>query len=315
MTVRQLISWGAQLFKEGGLVFQHGTDNALDESAALVMQALGIGYEQPDHVLDDVVTPADRERVSELLQERVTTRKPVAYLTNRAWFAGLPFYIDERVLVPRSPIAELIEAQFTPWIDPASVGHVLDLCTGSGCIGIACARAFPEARVTASDLSADALDVARENVRQHGLEGRVSLCKSDLFEALGPQRYDIIVSNPPYVPLDEYAALDAEFRHEPAMGLAAGEDGLDCVVTILQHASQYMKGGGILVVEVGYTSDILVDRYPGIPFTWLEFEHGGDGVFLLDYSQLVDHQDELDAVALARNNSRTHREGLDISGD
>jgi ribosomal protein L3 glutamine methyltransferase len=303
-TPRQLIDWGARLFEEGGLVFQHGTDNALDESAALVMHVLGISYDQPDSVLDAGVIPADRERVRALLQQRVSTRKPAAYLINTAWFAELPFYVDERVLVPRSPVAELIGAQFSPWIDPGTVDSLLDLCTGSGCIGIACAYAFPHARVTCSDLSTDALAVARENVRRHGLEERVSLCESDLFAALGAQRYDIIVSNPPYVPLHEFAELADEFRHEPALGLAAGADGLDVVVKILQHAARHLHAKGILVVEVGHTRELLIDRYPGIPFTWLEFENGGGGVFLLDYNQLVEHQHEFNAVASTRDEVR-----------
>ena len=304
MTVRELIHWGAQLFEAGGLVFRHGTDNALDESAGLVLYVLGIGYDQPDSALDTVVAPADKVRVTELLQQRVTTRKPAAYLINTAWFAGLPFYVDERVLVPRSPIAELVEAQFAPWIAPDSVRQVLDLCTGSGCIGIACAYAFPDAQVMASDLSADALDVARENVQSHGLEARVKLCESDLFSAVDERRYDIIVSNPPYVAREECAALDAEFRHEPEIGLVAGADGLDMVVDILREATNYLDEDGILVVEVGYSSEALIDLFPAVPFTWLEFELGGEGVFLLDYSQLAGHHKEFAAAAAARSSAR-----------
>jgi ribosomal protein L3 glutamine methyltransferase len=297
MTIRELIAWGAGQFEAHALVYGHGTDNALDESAALVLHALAIDYDQPDSILDTLPDRRDMERARALLQARVTTRKPAAYLVNQAWFAGLPFYVDERVLVPRSPVAELIGARFMPWIEPDRVDAILDLCTGSGCIGIACARAFPAAQVTATDISAAALAVAAENVRRHAVTGRMRLLEADLFTGLGGERYDIIVSNPPYVPLDEYAGLAAEFHHEPAIGLAAGADGLDSVVAILGEAADFLKPGGILVVEVGYTMELLVARFPSVPFTWLDFEQGGDGVFLLDQAQLVAHRTQFEAVA------------------
>ena len=300
MTIRDLIAWGAGQFEAHGLAYGHGTDNALDESAALVLHALDIGYDQPDSVLDTVPGGRDLERARALLQARVSTRKPAAYLINEAWFAGMPFYVDERVLVPRSPVAELIEARFMPWIDPDRVGAILDLCTGSGCIGIACARAFPAATVTATDISAAALAVAAGNVRRHNMTGRVRLAEADLFSGLGPSRYDIIVANPPYVPLDEYAGLAAEFLQEPGIGLAAGADGLDIVVRILRDAADFLNPGGILVVEVGYTREILIARYPSIPFVWLDFEQGGDGVFLLDHGRLIEYRAELEAVAAGR---------------
>jgi ribosomal protein L3 glutamine methyltransferase len=301
MTVRELIEWGARQFEEHGLIYRHGTDNARDESAALVLHALGIGYEQPDSVLDTVPAETDRARARDLLQQRVLTRKPAAYLVNQAWFAGMPFYVDERVLVPRSPIAELIESRFTPWIDPDRVSSILDLCTGSGCIGIACAHAFPDAQVTATDISTDALDVARRNVRLHGLAERVRLQAADLFTGLGPERYDIIVSNPPYVPLSEYNELGEEFAHEPGIGLAAGDDGLDIVVKILRDAPDYLRPGGIIVVEVGHTGEMLSNQYPEIPFLWLDFEYGGEGVFLLDYNQLIEYRPVFEAVATGRS--------------
>lgn len=298
ITIRELINWGARQFQAHGLAFGHGTDNALDEAAALVLHALTIGYDQPDSVLDAVPEAQDLERARALLQARVSTRKPAAYLIKQAWFAGLPFYVDERVLVPRSPIAELIQAGFRPWIEPDRVGTVLDLCTGSGCIGIACAHAFPAATVTATDISAAALAVAATNVRQHALDERVRLVEADLFGGLEEARYDIIVSNPPYVPQDEFVGLAAEFHHEPGIGLAAGPDGLDIVARILREAVDFLKPGGILVVEVGYTSELLIQRYPAVPFTWLEFEHGGEGVFLLDYAQLVEHRAQFEVVAV-----------------
>jgi ribosomal protein L3 glutamine methyltransferase len=258
-----------------GLVFAHGTDNALDEAACLVLHALQIGYDQPDAVLDQPISEADRQRVVQLLEQRITSRKPAAYLLNEAWFAGMPFYVDERVLVPRSPIAELIEARFTPWIHPEQVGRVLDMCTGSGCIGIACAQAFPDATVDLSDLSEDALDVAQENIKRHQLMDRVTAVQSDIFAA----------------------QLPAEFGHEPSLGLQAGTDGLDIIVQILRQAASHLADNGILVAEVGHSQDRLLARYPEVPFMWLDFEYGGSGVFLLDKVQLETCQPQLDQVA------------------
>lgn len=301
-TARALIQWGADRFDKAGLVYGHGTDNALDEAASLVLHALEIGYDQPDAALDAEINEADYTRVAGLLEQRVTTRKPAAYLMDEAWFAGMPFYVDERVLVPRSPIAELIAARFAPWIDPDRVDSILDVGTGSGCIALACATAFPQARVDAADVSSDALAVARINTVRHGLDGRVSLIESDLFSALGGKTYDIIVSNPPYVPRDEAAQLADEYRHEPASGLIAGEDGLDIVVRMLNDAVRYLASDGILVIEVGYTHAALQAQYPEVPFLWLDFENGGTGVFLLDAAELVQYQEMFNRVALQRNN-------------
>jgi ribosomal protein L3 glutamine methyltransferase len=286
-TVRDFIRWGASRFSAAGLVFGHGTDNALDESAALVMHVLHLETGLPEAYLDSVLTAAEREQAIELIEARIETRKPAAYLTHEAWFAGLPFYVDERVLVPRSPIAELIADRFAPWVNPQQVGTVLDLCTGSGCIGIACACAFPQARVDAVDVSADALAVAQRNVERHGLETRVRLIESDLFEGLEGERYDLIVSNPPYVPDEELATLPLEFRHEPALGLVAGEQGMELVARILRDAVNHLSESGLLVVEVGYSQPALEARYPEVPFLWLEFEHGGEGIFMLERDQLL----------------------------
>jgi ribosomal protein L3 glutamine methyltransferase len=299
-TVRDLIRWGASRFGEAGLVFGHGTDNALDESAALVMHALHLGMELPGDYLDAVVSETERREIIHLIESRVSTRKPAAYLTHEAWFAGLPFYVDERVLVPRSPIAELIINRFIPWVVPERIDSILDLCTGSGCIAIACACAFPDARVLATDISADALTVAQENIDRHDLACRVQLLESSLFECVGEQRFDLIVSNPPYVPHPEIQQLPEEFGHEPVLGLSAGEDGLDIVVEILKHASRHLTDIGILVVEVGSSQQTLVDQYPEIPFLWLEFEQGGEGVFLLEQDQLRKHYDDFDRVAKQR---------------
>jgi len=307
-TARDLIEWGARQFSAAGLAFEHGTDNAPDEAAALVLHALGIGYDQPEAVLDKPLPAADRARAIELLEQRVATRKPAAYLTNEAWFAGLQFYVDERVLVPRSPIAELVEEGFAPWVDPARIRRVLDLCTGSGCIGIACAYAFPGARVDAADISGAALAVARENVTRHGLGERVRLVESDLFDNISGCVYDIIVSNPPYVSEAEMTELPDEFRHEPAAGLVAGGDGLDLVVRILRDAARHLAADGILVVEVGYSQDSLIAQYPEVPFIWLEFEYGGEGVFLLEAAQLAAHQPTFDRVAAQRAVTPAHND-------
>ena len=300
MTVEDLIRWAAHRFDSAGLVYGHGTENAVDEAAALVLYAMRHSTGEAEAALDSSVTESAHRDALELIESRIMTRKPAAYLTREAWFAGRPFYVDERVLVPRSPLAELVEQRFIPWVVPERVTAILDLCTGSGCIGIACAHAFPRARVTATDLSADALDVARRTIRQHDLEERVRLQESDLFAEVGGQQFDIIVANPPYVPRAEIGSLPAEYRHEPSLGLVAGEDGLDLVVRILDQAAVYLSAQGILVVEVGCSQAALIDRFPAVPFTWLEFAHGGDGVFLLERYHLETYRQEFARVAAAR---------------
>ena len=299
-TVEELIRWGANRLDTAGLVFGHGTDNALDEAAALVMHALRPATALAESRLDARVTETGRRRAVELLEARISTRKPAAYLTNEAWFAGLAFYVDERVLVPRSPLGELIENRFIPWVVPEQVHTILDLGTGSGCIGIACAHAFPGARVTATDISAAALAVAHMNIERHALQQRVQILESSLFAELGGQHFDIIVANPPYVSRQELHRLPAEYHHEPALGLVAGEDGLDILVQILAQAAEYLAGNGILVMEVGYSQPALIDQFPHIPFMWLEFAHGGDGVFLLERQQLESHRQEFAQAAVLR---------------
>jgi ribosomal protein L3 glutamine methyltransferase len=292
-TIRDFIRWGASRMNEAGLHFGHGTANAVDESAALVLHSLHLPPDLEGDFFQATLTPLEKRVVLNLLDRRVRERKPAAYLMNKAWFMGLPFYVDERVLIPRSPLAELIDRQFSPWLtDPDTVRHVLDLCTGSGCIGIACAYAFPDAQVDLVDVSIGALDVARRNVREHALDERVTLLRSDLFSALRGRRYDLIVSNPPYVSQGELQQLPPEYQHEPSLGLAGGEQGLDLVLAILQQAGEHLTENGILVVEVGNTQYALSDAFPDIPFVWLDLERGGEGVFLLTAEQLQLCQDQ-----------------------
>jgi ribosomal protein L3 glutamine methyltransferase len=260
--------------------FGHGTDNAEDEAAALVWYALG--YPATANNYARRIGTSAQARIEALVQRRIDERIPAAYLIGQTSFAGLDFYVDRRVLIPRSPIAELIERRFSPWIDPAGVRRILDIGTGSGCIAIACAKAFRKSRVDAVDISSEALAVAARNVRRHRVGTRVRLLKSSYFSALEGQTYDIIVSNPPYVGTRELDALPPEYTHEPRMALAAGRNGLDSVRSILTEAGHHLARRGILVVEVGNSEGAVKRAFPSMPFTWLEFERGGGGVFLLN---------------------------------
>ncbi len=292
-SIRDWVRWGASRFSEAGLCFGHGTDNAFDESLALVLHALHLDHSLPRDFLGTRLTHKEKERVLEYLLQRLEEHMPAAYITHEAHFSGLSFYVNESVLVPRSPIAELIEAGFEPWMQTGDELHILDLCTGSGCIAIACAHYLPHALVDASDISPSALEVARVNIERHQLQEQVTLYRSDLFDDLPGRRYDLIVSNPPYVNAEEMQTLPDEFQHEPALGLEAGEDGMDIVARILCEGHRFLKPGGIMIIEVGDSMGYLMARYPQIPFLWLDFERGGHGVFLLTAEQLQQYQEVL----------------------
>ena len=296
-TVAQLIRFGAREFDAAGLAYGHGTADARDDAAALVFHALGLDHAEAEAAYAIKPGKPQLEQVLGLFAARLRRRVPAAYLMGRMWFAGLEFEVDERVIVPRSPFAELIAAGFAPWIDPARVRRLVDLGTGSGCIAIACALRFPQARVDAVDLSPDAFEVAARNVQRHGVGARLQLHLGDTFEPLGDAVYDLIVSNPPYVSDAEMDTLPREYRHEPDMALRAGHDGLDVVRRILRDADAHLAPGGILVVEVGDSDERLQRALPSVPFLWLEFEHGGGGVFLLTKDDLHRHRRELSGAS------------------
>lgn len=284
-TVTDLVRWGAARLDEARVVFGHGADNAVDEAIALVLPAAGLRPGAPESLFASRLATPERRAAVDLIVRRIRERIPAPYLTGRAWFAGLEFACDARALVPRSPIAEWIERGFEPWLDPDVVERVLEIGTGGGAIAIACAAAFPNATVDAVDVSGAALELARENCAAHGVSDRVRLLESDVYAGVS-DRYDLIVSNPPYVDAPTMATLDAEYRHEPRIGLEAGADGLDCVRRILAGASAHFRSGGVLVCEVGASRQALEGAYPAVPFTWLDLERGGEGVFLLEATQL-----------------------------
>lgn len=289
-TIRDFIRWGVSLFCEHDVSLGHGYDDPWDEAVALTLHGLHLPWDIDNRVQDARLLESEKNRLCELYAWRVIDRVPTAYITGIAWFAGLPFQVDQRVLIPRSPLGELIEKQFAPWIDPDSVSSILDMCTGSGCIGIASAHFFPEAQVDCTDLSEDALDVAEQNVQALGLENQVNVIYSDLFEALDGRTYDIIVSNPPYVDQQDMDALPDEYHHEPRMGLEAGRDGLEIVRRMLPELSRHLNPGGIAVIEVGNSWPALEEAYPEVPFVWIEFERGGHGVFILTKEEIDRYQ-------------------------
>lgn len=285
-TVNDMMRWAVSHFNAAGLFYGHGTDNAWDEAVQLILPSLHL----PPYISDEIrtarLTRSERQWLADLVARRIDERIPAPYLTNKAWFCGLEFYVDERVIVPRSPIGELISQRFTPWLQHEPT-RIMDLCTGSGCIAIALAQAFPEAEVDAIDISTDALDVTSINIDMYGVEQQVIPMQSDLMNHLpAGDQYDLIVSNPPYVDAEDMFDLPDEFRHEPELALAAGDDGLILAKRILATAGDFLKENGVLVVEVGNSYVHLQQQFPDVPFTWVEFEHGGHGVFVLTKAQL-----------------------------
>lgn len=289
-TVRDLLRFAVSRFTEAELVFGHGTTNAWDEAVYMVLHSLHLPREELTPYLDARLLPAELDRVLDLLKMRVETRKPAAYLTNEAWLGDFRFYVDERVIVPRSFIAELMMAEaFEPWVEhPELVHRALDLCTGSGCLAILAAHYFPDAEIDAVDLSPDALDVAEINVSEYQLTDRIRLVESDLLDGVAGETYDLIISNPPYVDAVSVAELPAEYLHEPTLSLGSGEDGLDATRVILQRATEFLNPHGVLVVEIGHNRDVLEEAYPTLPFTWLDTAAGDQFVFLLHAADLPD---------------------------
>jgi len=300
-TIVDFIRYAASRFSAAGLSFGHGQDSALDEATQLVLASLHLPPDLPPAYGVAALTAEERERVLALIRRREEERVPVAYLVGEAWFAGLKFISDGRALVPRSPIAELIQNGFSPWLDGRDIGRALDMCTGSGCIGIAMAAWNPDWHVDLVDVSEDALSLARQNMALHQVGGdRVRALRSDLFEALDGERYDLIVSNPPYVGQAEYDALPGEYGHEPRLGLTSGNDGLDLCLRMLDQAAGHLTETGMLIVEVGNSEPALLELLPEVPFVWLEFQTGPMGVFAIERRDLLAHADAIRAAAAQR---------------
>lgn len=288
-TIQDMMRWAYSYFNASDLYYGHGYDNAWDEAQQLVLAALYLPADVPEAMYQSRLTLVEKERVIHLIETRLGTRQPVAYLTNSAWFCGSEFYVDERTIVPRSPIGELIMQKFAGLIDHEPK-RILDMCTGSGCIAIACAQQFLEAEVDAVDLSLDALDVAQINIERHGLAGRVFPISSDLFSDIPQDKYDLIVTNPPYVDEEDLDDMPQEFHFEPEMSLGSGADGLDITKRILAQAADYLTDNGVLVCEVGNSMVHLIEQFPTVPVNWIEFKNGGLGVFSLTRAQLVEYR-------------------------
>ena len=291
-TILDMVRWSVSRFNDAELYFGHGTDNPWDEAVSLVLYGLHLPQSMLTHTGEGLfaakLTKSEREKVAELVLKRVQTRMPLPYITHEAWFCGLPFYVDERVLIPRSPFAELIQKRFSEHISE-SPDMILDMCTGGGCIAIALAYAFEEAHVDAVDISSDALAVADENIQEHQLSERVYPIESDLFSNLQGQRYDLIVSNPPYVDAQDMADLPEEYHHEPELALTAGNDGLDLVEVLLKQGVNHLNDGGWMFVEVGNSEVHMAQRFAGLDVQWLTFEHGGHGIFAVQKETLVEY--------------------------
>ncbi|HCD9518065.1 TPA: 50S ribosomal protein L3 N(5)-glutamine methyltransferase [Legionella pneumophila] len=289
VTILDFLRFSLSCAENAQLFYGHGTDNSWDDMRSLILRSLSLPYDVDPFLLNARLTTSERKHLCNQLDKRINQRVPVPYLIKEAYFCDLPFYVDERVLIPRSPIGELINNQFSPWIEAEQVHHVLDLCTGSGCIAIACCYAFPEAQVDAVDISNQALAVATINCERHDVGDQLALIESDCFTALSGKQYDLIVSNPPYVGKEEMQTLPDEYRHEPVLALETGNNGLAIIEKILKNAHAYLSEHGILVVEVGNSEEALCETYPMVPFTWLEMSNGGQGVFLLTKQQLEDY--------------------------
>ncbi len=287
-TVRDYVRFAVSRFYQAELFFGHGSSDAYDEAVYLILHTLHLPLDRLEPFMDAALTASERSEVLHIIQRRVAERIPAAYLTHEAFLGDYSFYVDERVIVPRSFIAELLRTQLSPWIaDPEAVGSVLDMCTGSGCLAILAAHEFPNARVDAVDLSPDALHVAAHNVTDYELQDRIQLIQSDLFSQLGGRQYDLIISNPPYVDAPSVAALPEEYLHEPELSLGSGEDGLDATRIILKNAAQHLTPNGILIVEIGHNRDLLEAEYPTLPFTWLDVAAGDQFVFMLHRNDLI----------------------------
>jgi ribosomal protein L3 glutamine methyltransferase len=286
-TVGDCLRWAQSCFEQAGIHFGHGTDNAWDEALHLIFGSLRLSLDADPSILDTSLTESEKALVIRLVQRRIDERIPVPYLTGRAWFAGLEFNIDRRAIIPRSPIAELIEQEFSPWYAGQELSRVLDLCCGSGCIGLAVAAWLPDTQVDLADIDPGALALARENARLHGLEDRVRIEQSDLFSGLRGRQYDLIITNPPYVDEQDVSTMPAEYRHEPELALGSGVDGLSAIRDILAHGAHFLSPDGLLVAEVGNSWQALEAAFPQIPFTWIELERGGHGVFVLTAQELV----------------------------
>ncbi len=287
-TIRDWLRFTVSQFEASDIFFGHGTDNSYDEAVWLVMSALHLPHDTLHNFLDAVITEAERKHLAQLIEQRITKRTPTAYLVREAWLRGFKFYVDERVIVPRSFIAELLVDGLQPWIEyPEMVESSADICTGSGCLGILLANAFPNAAIDVVDISPDAIAVANINIANYGLQEQITAIQSDMFSALTGKKYDLIISNPPYVDAPSMTQLPAEYRNEPQLALGSGKAGLDHTHTILREAANYLNDGGILVVEIGHNRDALLEAYPKLPFTWLEVESGNEFVFLLTKEQLT----------------------------
>ncbi len=288
LTIRDWLRYAVSQFEASDIFYGHGTDNAYDEAVWLVMSALHLPMDTLNNFFDARITNVERSKLSQLLEQRISSHTPTAYLVKEAWLQGLKFFVDERVLVPRSFIAELLNDDLSPWIEyPELVESAADICTGSGCLGIMLASAFPNAAVDVVDISTDALDVANINIANYGLEDQITAIQSNMFTALKGRKYDVIISNPPYVDAPSMAELPAEYRNEPQIALGSGNDGLDHTHTLLREAGHYLNENGILIVEIGHNRDALQAAYPNIAFNWLEVSSGNEFVFLLTKAQLL----------------------------